>query len=85
MDLQLSRQEMLRYCAGTPNQYGQTNRLYRRMRIGVAQRELSRSNGERFLASGYGCLPHADWLRRYNSTVLPNGAHFWYKGDNDSW
>ena len=53
MDLQLSRSHILRYWAGTPDQHRQPNRLYRRMRIGAAQRELSRNNGERFLAPGY--------------------------------
>ena len=56
MDLQLFRHELLQCWAGTPNQHRQTNRLYRRMRIGAAQRELSRSNGERFLAADYGCV-----------------------------
>ena len=60
MDPQLSRHETLRCWAGTPNQYRQTILLYRRMRIGAAQRELSRSNGERFLAPGYGCVPRAE-------------------------
>ena len=45
------------------------------MRIGAAQRELSRANGERFLAPGYGGVPRADWLRHYITTVLPNGAY----------
>ena len=85
MDLQLSRHAILRYWEGTPNRHRQTNRLYRRMRIGAAQRELSRNNGQRFLAPGYGCVSHADWLRRYCNTVLPNGAHFWYKGDDGLW
>ena len=60
VNLQLFRDNILRYWAGTPNQHRQTNRLYRRMRIGAAQRELSRSNGERFLAPGYACVPGAD-------------------------
>ena len=59
--------------------------MYRRMRIGAAQRELSRNNGERFLAHGYGCVPRAEWLRRYSTMVLPNGAHVWYKGDDGLW
>ena len=59
MDLQLFRHEILRY-SGTPNQHRQTNRLYRRMRIGAAQRELFRSNGECFLVSGHGCVPYAE-------------------------
>ena len=63
MDLQLSHQQILLYWAGTPNQHRQTNRLYRQMRIGAAQRELSCANGERFFAPGYGCVPRADWLR----------------------
>ena len=56
------------------------------MRIGAAQRELSRNNGERILAPSYACATRADWLRRYHGTVLPKGAHFWYKGDDElSW
>ena len=35
MDLQLFWHEILRYWVGTPNQHRQTNRLYRRMRIGA--------------------------------------------------
>ena len=85
MDLHLSRSNILRYWAGTPDQQCQTNRLYRRMRIGAAQRELSRNNGERFLAPGYACVPRTDWLRRYHDTILPKGAHVWYKGDDGLW
>ena len=85
MDLHLSRSHVLRYWAGTPDQHRHTNRLYRRMRIGAAQRELSRNNGERFLAPGYACVPRAEWLRRYRNTVLPKGAHVWYKGDDGLW
>ena len=36
MDLPLSRLEILRYPAGTPNQHHRINLLYRRMRIGAA-------------------------------------------------
>ena len=82
MELQISRRDILRYSAGTPNKHRQTRRLYCRMRISAARRELSRINGERFLAPGYGCVPHAEWLTRYSVTVLPNGAHVWYRGDD---
>ena len=85
MDLHLSRSHILRYWAGTPDQHRQTNRLYRRMRNGAAQRELSRNNGERFLASSYAYVPRSEWLRRYRDTVLPKGAHVWYKGDDGLW
>ena len=71
MDLHLSRSHILRYWAGTPDQHRQINRLHRRMRIGAAQRELSRNNRERFLAPGYACVPLAELLRRYRDTVLP--------------
>ena len=54
MDLQLFRHEILRYWAGTSNQHRQTNRLYRRLRIGASQQKLSRNNGERCLVHGYG-------------------------------
>ena len=56
MDVHLSRSHILRYWAGTPDHHRQANRLYRRMRIGAAQRELSRNNGERFLTPGYACV-----------------------------
>ena len=69
MDLQLSRKQILLYWAGTPNQHRQTKRLYRQMRVGAAQREISRANGERFLAPGYGCVPRADWLRHYSTSA----------------
>ena len=85
MGLQLSRQQILLYWAGTPNQHRQTNRLYRQMRIGAAQRKLSRASSERFLAPGYGCVPCAEWLRHYSITVLPNVAHIWYKADDGLW
>ena len=55
------------------------------MWIGAAQRELSRNKGERFLAPGYACVPRAERLRRYHDSVLPKGAHVWYKGDDGLW
>ena len=85
MDLHLSRSHSLRYWAGIPDQHRQTNRLHHRMRIGAAQRELSRNNAERSLAPGYACVPHGEWLRRYHGTVLPKGAHVSYKGDDGLW
>ena len=48
MDLHLSRTHILRYWAGTPDQHRQTNRLYRRMRIGAAQREPPGTTGNVF-------------------------------------
>ena len=48
MYLQVFRHEILRYWVGTPIQHLLTNRLYRRMRTGATQRELCRSNAERF-------------------------------------
>ena len=85
MGIHLSRPHSLRCWAGTPDRHRQTNRLYHRMRIAAAQRELSRNDRERFLAPGYACAPRADWLRRYHDKVLPKGAHFWYKGDDGLW
>ena len=76
MNLHLSRFYILRYWNGTPDHHRQTKRLYCRMRMGAVQRELSRSNGERFLAPGYACVPRADWLRRYHDTMLPKEAYF---------
>ena len=82
MDLNLSRSYIFRFGAGTPDQHRQTNRLCRQVRIGEERRELSRNNGERFLAPGYACIPRVEWLRRYHDTVLPEGAHVWYNGDD---
>ena len=53
MDLQRSRNRILRYWAGTPGQPRQTNRFYNRMRIGAAQRDLSRNKREHVLAPSY--------------------------------
>ena len=75
MDLKLSRTHIVRYWAGTPDQQCQTNRLYRRMRIGAAQREFSRNKGESFLAPGYPCVPRAEWLHRYSDAVLLSLIH----------
>ena len=85
MDLHLSGSHILGYWAGTPNQHRRTNHLYRPMRIGAAQRELSRNNGERFFSPSYACVPRAELLRSYRDTVLPKGAHVWYKSDDGLW
>ena len=53
--------------------------------MGVAQRELSRNNGERFPSPGYACVQRAEWLHRYHDMVLPKRAHFWYNGDDGLW
>ena len=46
LDLQDSRSHLiLSYVPGAPTQHRQANRLYRQMRIGAAQGELSRSKG----------------------------------------
>ena len=82
LGLHLSHPHLLCYWAGTPGQHRQTNRLYRRTRIGAAQLKLSRNNGERFLAPGYAFVPRADWFHRYYDTVFPRGAHVWHKGDD---
>ena len=43
------------------------------------------TTGSAFLAPGYGCAPRAEWLRCYRNTMLPKGAHYWYKGDDGLW
>ena len=85
MGLQHSRQHVVRYWAGTPPQHQQENRLYRRMHVGAAQRELSRDQGARFLSPGYPLVTHQDWTRRFSSTVLPVSTHFWYKARDHHW
>ena len=81
----LSRHQILRYWAGTPNQHRHTNSVFRGMRTGAAQRELLSEQRRRFLAPGYGCVPRADLFRHYRSTVLPNGSHLWYKSGPILW
>ena len=85
MDLQLPRPQILLYWTGTRNQFSQTNRLYRQMRIWAAQLELSRANGKLFLAPGYDCASRAGWFRYCSTTVLPNGVHSWYEADDGLW
>ena len=80
MDLQLSRTHISRYWAGTPEQHRQINRLYRRMRIGLAQHELSRNSGERILAPGIRLRPTlgvAPKLPRYGA---PQGNPYFVQG-----
>ena len=37
------------------------------------------------MSHGYGCVTRAEWLSRYNTRVLLNGAHVRYKGDDGLW
>ncbi len=76
-DLQHFRQHVLKYWAGTP--------LKLRMRIGAAPRELSRDQGARFLSPGYDLVTHRLWTSRFSSTILPVGAHIWYKARDHHW
>ena len=84
-DLQHHRLHILHYWTGTPTQHRQANRLYRQMRIGAANRELSRSRGEIFLAPGCSLVPRTLWLSGFSSSTLPAGAHLWYKARNGLW
>ena len=93
MDLQLSRQQILLYWAGTPKQHRQTNRLYRQMRNRAAQRELPRANGWVPRLTGYAataprCSPMGAIFGKNSSTagggqgksalVLPPTGNFCY-------
>ena len=44
--------------------------------MGAGQRELSRNNGERFLAPDYAGVPDADGLRRYHDTDFLREPNF---------
>ena len=85
LDLQHFRPHLLRYCSSTPAQHGKTNRLCRQMLIGAAYRELSRSRGELFLASGDGLVPRTLWLHQFSSSSLPSGVHIFHKARNGLW
>ena len=82
LDPQDSRRHILLYWSATPSQHRQENRLYRQMRTGATQRELSRSQGQIFLAPGYTLVPRDVWFRTFSSTVLLPGAYLWYKARN---
>ena len=55
------------------------------MRIGAAERELARDKGERSASPGYDFVTRDVWARRFRNTVLPVGAHFWYKAQDALW
>ena len=60
--------------------------VYRRMRIGAAQRELARDKSTRFLPPGYSYVSCQSWARRFNGTIQLVGAYFWHKDqDNIRW
>ena len=75
-----SRQHVLEYWAGAPLQLRPANRVYRRMCVGAAQRELTRDKGARFLPLEYSYVNHQTWARRFSGIILPVGAYFWYQG-----
>ena len=84
-DLQPSNNHILQYWAGTPDQHRRTNCLYCNMRIGAARRELARQTGLRTTSPGYECVSRDVWSRRFQDSVLPVGAHFWYKAQDGLW
>ena len=55
---------------------------------GLARRGVNSpgSTGSVFLlAPDYACAPRGGWLLCYRLTVLPKGAHVWYKGYDGLW
>lgn len=82
MDLQLSSHESLPYWVGFPIRFSETYRLLGRTEIGAAQRERSRSNDTHLMVPSYSCVPRAEYLCRYSTTGLANGAHVWCKDDD---
>ena len=55
------------------------------MGIGAAHRELSRSQGQLFLAPAYTLVPRDRWPRSFSNSTLSSGAHVWYKARNGLW
>lgn len=85
MDVHFSRQQIFLYRVGTRNRYRPkpTACTAMGMRSRAIQREISRGDGGRFLAPGFGCsMPRVGWLRRYRTTVFANEPRFRYKGDD---
>ena len=85
LDFHHSRRHILLYWSGTPTQHRQEHRLYRQMHIGAAHRELSRSQGQIYLAPEHILVPHDLWRRTFSSTMLSPETHLWYKARDDLW
>ena len=49
------------------------------LRIGAAQRELSRKEGCRSFSWGYRLVTQQDMTSRFGGTILPVVAYLWYK------
>ena len=84
-DLERFRRHILLYWSSDACQLRQGNRSYRLSRSLAARRELSRSEGERYLAPGYELISHDSWLRRFSASPLPANAGFWYKAPDGLW
>ena len=67
------------------DQHRQTNRLYHQMRFGAAARELADVNGERNTSPGYDLVHNKCGLTDSKNSVLPIGAHLWYKPQDVFW
>ena len=81
-DLLHARQQVLEYRAGATLQIRQANWVYRRIRVGAAQREFARDKGAGFRPRGYSYVNDKTWARRFRGTILPVGAYCWYKGQD---
>ena len=53
-------------------------RVYRRMRVGAAQRELAHGKGVRFLPPEYSYVNCQTLTSRFSGTILPVVAYFWH-------
>ena len=58
-----------------PLKVRQASRVYRRIRVGAAQRVLACDMGARFLPPGYSCVNRQTWARRFRGNILPVGAY----------
>lgn len=85
MDRQLSRTHLLRYWAGNPDQHRQINRLYRLMRIGAAQYEFSRTNGELVFGACLRLRPTRGMASPLSRHSAPQASSLWHRGDNGPW
>lgn len=79
------RRHILLYWTPEACQHRQGNRTYRSARSPAARRELASSDGERYLAPGYGFISRDSWLGRLNASHLPTGASLWHKASDGPW
>ena len=83
--LQHSKHHILLYWAGSPLPHVAHNRRYRLMRKHSANRKLHRTQGLRFVHTGYTLVSFDQFESTFSDAPLPKGAYFWYRAADSFW